>query len=443
MSPEQQSPAAPQSPPTHRQAQHAPEENAIPQNLPRPGAWTVIAVALALIVLLVAMFFIGYFPHHKQEQQAKSDAASQAEDIPVVTVAAPRVSSPTTELFLPCDVRAFQETAIFPRTNGYLKKLYVDIQSPVTVGQLIAEIDSPEVDAQLLQAQGALAQANAAVVKAKAQLDLARRTLDRYHDLQTAREFVVTRQEVEQKESDFTAAIGEEAQASANVVAADATVKRFTILQGFEKVTAPFDGIITARQYDVGALLSATDSSPGTEMFRIAQVDRLRVFVNVPQVYVNEIKINAPAHLEVRNHPGVDFLGIVARNSGALDQRTRTMPFELHFPNKDNQLFAGMYGTAKLQLSQEHPVLLVPTAALRFDADGVQVATVKDQKIHLQKVQPGRDLGTELEIVSGLNPDDQVVTNPAERITEGSSVRVIDLSQKDSHAAPAPRASAQ
>jgi RND family efflux transporter MFP subunit len=378
-------------------------------------------MTLAVIVLLGGLFVVGYVPHHKAEEQAKGDAQEMANQELTVTVTAPVESPKTTDLVLPCDVKADQETAIYPRTNGYLKTQYVDIQDHVTKGQLLAEIDTPEVDAQLVQAKAALSLAKAGLTKAQSDLQLAKSTLERYQVLQK-NGGTVTKQELEEKQN--TEAQGQAAvkQAGANVEAADAAVQRLVVLQGFEKVVAPFSGTITARNYDVGALLSASETAPGKEMYRIAESETLRVFVSVPQVYSGQVKVGEAAYLTAN---GQDYAGTVARSSDAVDPNTRTILFELHVPNKDGKLSAGMYGTAKLELTQEHPTLLIPTNALRFDAEGVRVGVVQDGKLHFQDVRPGRDLGTQLEIVEGLKPDSQVVTNLSESMREGQAVKVM------------------
>jgi RND family efflux transporter MFP subunit len=405
-----------------RKAEAVHEEATIPADLPRPRGWMVALMALAVVVLLGGLFAVGWAPHHKAQEQAKSDAEEIAGQVPLVTVTSPAAGPRTTDLVLPCDVKANQETAIYPRTNGYLKAQYVDIQDHVTKGQLLAEIDTPEVDAQLVQAKAALSQAKAALQKAESDLTLAHSTLERYQVLQHNGVGTVTKQEMEEKQNVEAQQQSAVKQAGANVEAADAAVQRLTVLQGFEKVVAPFSGTITARNYDVGALLSASETAPGKEMFRIAETETLRVFVNVPQVYSGQVKIGGPAYLTAN---GQDFAGTVARSSDSVDPSTRTILFELRLPNKEGKLYAGMYGMAKLELTQERPTLLIPTNALRFDAGGVRVVVVKDGKVHFQDVRPGRDLGTQLEIVEGLEADSEVVTNPSESMREGQAVKVM------------------
>jgi RND family efflux transporter MFP subunit len=200
---------------------------------------------------------------------------------------------------------------------------------------------------------------------------------------------------------------------------------------------SPFDGVVTARNYDVGALLSPTNTQAGAEMFRVQQVDTLRGFVNVPQSYATSIKIGQPGYLTVRTYAGKEFEGVIVRSAGALDPTTRTLRFEVDFPNKDNKLFAGMYGTIRLPVTQSQPPMVVPTSSVVFDADGTRIGIVQDNKLHFQTVQLGRDFGTEVEVAAGLQGDEQVVTNPGMRMSEGGEVKVAP-SQATAQAGDAP-----
>ena len=297
---------ATQDPPRDDRRPAAPsahDEDAIPKDLKRPHPVAIIFALLLFCGVLAGFFFLGWIPHQKAVEQAKADASERTDSRPVVSVARPQPSESVKDLTWPCDVRANQETALYTRANGFLKTLYVDIGSKVKAGQTLAEIDSPDVDAQLTQSQAALKQAQASVSKANADLKLAEQTLARYQNLQHGGNNTVTQQEVDEKQAALDQARAELELANANVASADATVKRFTSLQQFEQVVAPFDGVITARNYDVGALLSPTDIGPGKQIFNLAQTDPVRVFVNVPQVYATAIKNDEPASLEVRELP--------------------------------------------------------------------------------------------------------------------------------------------
>jgi RND family efflux transporter MFP subunit len=392
----------------------------IPANLKKPHALTVIAVAAVFAALLGGLFYMGYVPHKKAEHQAAKDAEEMADSGTLVAVAKPKVADGAKEIVLPCDLRPNQDTLVFPRASGYLKKLYVDIQSRVEKDQLLAEIDAPEVDAQLLQAQAALKQSKADANKAQADLELAERTLTRYRNARvTGTE--VSQQELDERETARHQAEAAVAQAQANIAAAEANVQRLQVLQGFEKVTAPFAGVITARNFDVGSLLSPTGGRP---LFQLQQSDTLRVYVNVPQVYATDLKTGQEAKLTVRNYPRRTFTGKVVRRAQAINSNTRTEPFELEFANPDLALVPGMYGQVQLAVTSAPKALLIPVSAMLFNAQGTQVAVVQEGKVHFQRVTVGRDLGTDLEVIDGLTPDMQVVTNPGERLAEGVEVQV-------------------
>ncbi|HVS72411.1 MAG TPA: efflux RND transporter periplasmic adaptor subunit [Phycisphaerae bacterium] len=425
----------PDSPASHDDAAPPPapppaphdEHEALPKNLRKPHPLTVIFVVLVFIGLLAGLAALGWFPHEKAEKQAQADATEAAGQTLTVAVATPTRAQVTRDIKLPATIRPNQDTLIVPRTTGYLSKLYVDIQDHVKEGQLLAEISTPEVDAELLQARAAQVQADANVTKAQADLDLAQRNLERLQNVHTE----VTKQELDTSTTARDQAAAAVDQAKANVTAAQANVKRLEVLQGFEKITAPFDGVITARNFDIGALLTAGQAH---ELFRIQQYRTLRVFVNVPQVYATSIKTGQDAFLTVRNFPGETFKGTVARTASAVDAATRTMPFELHFDNPDERLLPGMYAEARLPLSNPPQALLVPVGAMLFNATGTQVAVVKDNKVHFQDVTIGNDLGTAIEVLQGLSLQDQVITNPGERLAEGVEV---NPSVTQSPAAPA------
>jgi RND family efflux transporter MFP subunit len=342
----------------------------------------------------------------------------------VVIAAPPRRAPQTTDLALPGDSRAFQTTAIFPRANGYLKKLYVDIGDHVKDGQLLAEIDTPEIDAQLNQAKAAVEQANAALGKAQNDFDLAKLTLERYEGF--AKAGGVTQQQLDEKRNAFTQAKAILEGAKASVAGSQADVQRLTALQSFEKVYAPFAGTITARNYDPGALLSATTggNGGGKEIFRIDQTDTLRIYVNVPQTYATSVKIGQKADFFVRNYPGRPFTGTVTRSTGAIDPQTRTLRFEVDFANKGDLLYAGMYGQVKFHVTQAQPPLMVPTSALVFNAQGTRVAIANEGRIQYRNVNLGRDFGQEIEVVDGIRADDLIVANPGERLVDGIEVQV-------------------
>jgi RND family efflux transporter MFP subunit len=395
-------------------------EEVIPKDLPRLGSVTVGALTGIGVVILGILFVVGYMPRRNRIAEADRVAA-EAADKPIVDVVLPKRTPTAGDLVLPGDARAFQEAALYPRANGYLKKLLVDIGDRVKEGQLLAEIDTPELDAQLNEARAATEQAKANLSKAQADLELAQTTMTRYGNLaKTAG--AVTPQDVDEKRAQFNQSQHAFEAAKANVTASNAAVQRLTDLQSFQKITAPFAGIISERNYDVGALLSSGNT--GKALFRLAQSDTLRVYVNVPQSYASGLKIGQDATLEVRNFPDRKFVGKVARTSGAVDPANRTLRVEINVDNRDNQLWAGMYGTVTLPVLRDQPPLIVPSSALLMQAKGTQVAVIEANKVRMKTIGVGRDLGQELEVTTGLTENDQVVANPGERLSEGVEVQI-------------------
>ncbi|HVT89805.1 MAG TPA: efflux RND transporter periplasmic adaptor subunit [Tepidisphaeraceae bacterium] len=416
----------------HQQNNQAPAPNQphhdahdeIPKDLPKMRAWSVGLASVVVVVAFAGLFLLGWGPRKKRQADVEEQSKAVYEAKPSVQIALPKHTEKMIDLVLPADARAMQETPIFPRANGYLKRLLVDLGDRVEAGQLLAEIDTPDVDADLLQAKASVSQANASLVKAQNDFQLAQTTLTRYEGF--AQAGGVTQQQLDEKRSAFAEAQSALEGAKANVQAAEASVQRLTAAQGFEKVVAPFAGVISARNYDIGALMSANGLPGNKELFRITDTSTLRVFVNVPQAYMTSLKTGEQAQLEVRNFPGKRFTGTIARSAGELDPATRTIRFEIDFPNKDGQLFAGMYGQAHLKINQDQPPMVVPTSALVFDAGGTKVWVVNDKKAYGKKVEVGRDFGAEAEIASGLNGDESVVTNPGTRLGDGVEVEVAN-----------------
>lgn len=419
MNPDNQNQTAPAKPPAHADAHH--DENPIPADLPKVGSVTIGALVVVGAVILAGLFVLGYVPHRNKIADAKK-VAEEADAKPMVSVAIPKRVDKAGDIVLPADAQAFQETAIYPRANGYLKQPLVDIGDKVKQGQLLAEIESPELDSQVSESKAAVEQSKSNLNKAIADADLAQTTLNRYETLSKTAG-AITQQDLDEKRSQFNQAKAALEAAKANVNAAQAAVQRLTDLQAFEKVTAPFDGVISARNYDRGALLAANSTS-GKELFRLVRSDTLRVFINVPQSYASGVKMGQDATFEVRNFPGKKFHGVVTRSTGSIDPSTRTLKFQVDVDNKDGQLWAGMYGTMSLPVIRPQPPLLVPSSALVYMADGPKVATVVDGIVKLKKIDIGRDLGQELEVTSGLTGDEQVVSNPGERVEEGVEVQI-------------------
>jgi RND family efflux transporter MFP subunit len=324
------------------------------------------------------------------------------------------------EVPLPGSMDAILETGIWARTNGYLQARYVDIGDRVIKGQLLADIDTPEVDQQLMQAIATMNQDKANVVKFEADLALARTTRQRYV---VAGPGTVSQQQIDERTSAVTDAEKVVDAGRATVNADEANVRRLLELQSFQKVYAPFDGVITVRNVDPGSLITAGSTTGTTELFTLAQVDVLRIFVFVPQSYAPDIKVGQTADVSVRELPGRVFQGTVARTAGAIDPTSRTLLTEVHVPNPDGLLLSGSYATVRFKVQRPAPPLVVPQSALLIDANGVRVALVDaDGTLHYRSIQIGRDFGNEVEVLSGVDASDVLATGLAANIADGSRV---------------------
>ena len=378
---------------------------------PSPGTKVTRVFVLLLIVVIVAMVVIWGI---SSRREANAQLSQETKDLAIATVSVihPKAGAPVQEIVLPGDMQPFTDAPIFARTNGYLKKWYADIGANVKAGQLLAEIDSPEVDQQLQSARADLA-------TAQANLNLAEVTATRYKDLRKTDS--VSQQDVDNASGNFEAR-------RTTAESAQSNVKRLQDMQSFEKVYAPFDGVITARNTDVGQLIDS-GSSGGTsrELFHIAAVNPLRVYINVPQFDSPQIRPGLRADLVLAEFPGRQFHGSVVRSSGAIDSTTRTLLTEVDVDNSARLLKPGGYVEVHLKLPSPVTTLTLPVNAIIFKSVGLQVATVKDGKtIALIPVTPGRDFGTDIEVVAGLKGDDWVVLNPSDSLTNGAVVRPME-----------------
>ena len=327
--------------------------------------------------------------------------------VPTVSVATPTLGAPQDEITLPGTMQAFADAQIYARTNGYLKRWHADIGARVRAGQLLAEIDTPELDQQLMQARADLGTADA---NAK----LARTTADRYRDL--IKSDSVAQQDLDNANGNLEAKL-------AAVESARANVRRLEQLQAFRRIEAPFDGVITARNTDVGALIDS--GSNAKELFHIAAMHRLRVFVNVPQVYSRAAQAGITADVTLKEFPGRRFVGKLTRTSGAIDVASRTLLAEIDVDNPKNELLPGSYADVHFKLPAPAAAIRLPVDALIFKADGLQVATVDEaNRVALVTVTAGRDFGDTVEILSGLTSRDRVILNPPDSLTAGQTVRV-------------------
>jgi len=354
-----------------------------------------VAVWGPIAAVSVFCFFviIGVW-RHLQQRSEQENFTKQTTQLTVNVVNAQRDRKPK-ELILPGTFQAFQETTIYPRSNGYVKAWKVDIGDNVVKGQLLAEIETPEVDQQLAQA--------------KAAYDLANVTADRWRDL--AAKKVVSKQDYDEKESAKRTA--------------QANFEQLEQLQGFKQILAPFSGKISARNIDVGTLVTAGTGNSGTPLFRLVQSDPLRVYVYAPQANAPSIRQDLAAKTLVQEFPGQEFEGTVTRTAGALDPASRTMQVEVQVPNHEGKLYAGMYGEVKFLLADENAPIVVPANTFLFRTEGPQVATVvKGNRIHWQTIHVGRDFGTQLEVLDGLTENAKVVINPTDDLREGVQVQV-------------------
>ena len=421
-------------------------------------------IALIALVLGGGLVLAGVLP--RLARQKKITAASQAvrESIPNVSVVQAQLAPASSDLQLPGDVEAMQVATISAQTTGYLRRFHADIGDRVRAGQLLAEIDTPQVDQQLQQARADLAQAVASLGQAEANLnqavtnrEYARVTYERNKYL--AQQHVVSDQVRDQMQAAFDVAKATVDAMQANINAAkaaiasnEANVRSLKALQGFQKVFSPFAGVITARNVEVGSLInpgsSSVSSSTGTTasgamlpgsgttpkgtnapatgggLFEIARIDTLRIFISVPQTFASTIKAGQTASISIRELPAKTFAGKVVRTTSALDPGSRTLLTEVQSPNSDNQLLPGMYATVNFGVKSPDPPVRIPATALIIRSDGPQVAVVSnDQKVHYQKVVIGRDYGTQLDIISGLTHGTTVIVNLADGLQEGAQVR--------------------
>jgi RND family efflux transporter MFP subunit len=403
----------------------------IPKDLPKIRPIKLMIILGLICAIFVGGFIVRYSATRKHQDELNQQAQAIEDQPPIVDVVYPKVASPTVELTLPGNATAYQQTDLYARINGYLDQWdrKDDIGAIVKKGHVLAKIAAPEVDAQLAQAQAALDQAKANVLTAQTNYDLANATAKRYEGLIPTGG--VTQQQLDEKQSAASQALSAKTAAEAAVKSADANIRQLTAQTGFEQIVAPFDGIITARTYDIGALISPSNTGPGQELFEIAETDILRIFVSVPQSYATMIKPGEKADFFVTNYAGRAFPGTVARSTGSINTTTRTLLTEVDVDNPDNALFPGMYGQIHFSIPRPEQVLTVPTSAMMFESTGTLLGVVDaDSIVHFRKVSLGRDLGTELEIRTGLTAGELVVANPGEKLADGIKVQIATLPKK-------------
>jgi RND family efflux transporter MFP subunit len=366
-----------------------------------------LVVGLAVFVLcLGAVIAFGIRARVQAESELK--AATDQTATPIVEVTHPKEGAPAEEIVLPGTTQAFTDTPIYARTNGYLKHWYFDIGARVKKGQLLAEIETPELDQQLQQAQADLE-------TAKANLQLASTTAERW-------QFLVKSGSVSKQETDQ--AVDSLAAMKATVTSSAANVGRLEQLQSFEKIYAPFDGVITARNTDIGDLIDAGANTQPQQLFHIAAIRELRVYVPVPEVYAPAARTGAPALLTLDEYPGEAFHGKLVRTSDSIDTASRTLLVEVDVDNSGGKLLPGAYVFVHLKVPMQIRSVTIPSNALLFRREGLQVGLVRDGKAELVPVKIGRDYGSTVEIVSGLSPFDSVILDPADSLISGTKVSV-------------------
>jgi RND family efflux transporter MFP subunit len=370
----------------------------------RRGGYILLAVVAVLFVLGA---IIGLAVRFSESRALAKETESLA--VPSVVVIHPQQEAPQQELVLPSSLQAYTESPIYARTSGYVAKWYKDIGSRVEKGQLLADIETPEVDQELMQAAAARDQA-------AAQVDIAKSSAERWENLQ--KQDAVAQQETDERTNTYV-------QGKANLASSTANVRRLQQLESFKHVYAPFSGVITKRNVDIGALINAGNGGTNQELFDVAKIDPIRVYVNVPEIYAPLIHSGVRANIELASLVGQHFSGNVVRSANAIDPATRTLYTEIDVPNPKGVLLPGAFAQVHFALNVQTRSLSLPVNALLFRAEGTRAAVVgADGKVHLAPVVIGRDYGTSVEILGGLNQNDSVVLNPSDSLEEGQQVQV-------------------
>jgi membrane fusion protein, multidrug efflux system len=377
----------------------------VPAPTPKKRHGYLIAALIAIVFLVAAI--VGLASRFSDKRALAKETEELA--VPNVAVIHPKVEPPQQQLVLPSTLQAYIESPIYARTSGYLLKWYKDIGSRVRKGERLADIETPEVDQELQQARATRDQANA-------QLEIAKVSAKRWENLQKMD--AVAQQETDERTNTFT-------QAQANLAAANANVRRLEELESFKHVDAPFSGVITRRNVDIGALINAGNTGTNQQLFDIARIDLIRVYVSVPENYAGSARSGVHADIEVTSLNGQRFSGNVVRNADSIDPATRTLLTEIDVPNPKGQLLPGSFAQVHFDLRVQATRLSLPINALLFRAEGTRAAVVDGNgKVHLQSVTIGRDYGTTVEILDGLQASDSVILNPSDSIEEGQQVAV-------------------
>lgn len=397
----------------------------------RPSGGRILFLLVVVAAIFLIAFFAGYIPHHRRDLQITAEASAADESLPEVVVVAVKTASAMGDLVLPGNIQAVTEAPILARASGYVQRRYADIGDRVTAGQLLADVEAPELEQQVRQAQAAVEQAQADLARSTAALEqgranesIAKVTATRWDNL--VKRGAVSKQENDQYQAQYQAQSAnvralERAvdAAKGNITAMQANVGRLIDMQGYLKVRAPFAGVVTQRNIDVGALVN----SGSTMLFRVAQTNLLRTYLNVPQSSAEDVRVGQMASLATPELPERKFSGAVTRTANALDPSSRTLLVEVQVPNPEGKLLPGMYVEVDLHLPRKDPPLLLPSDTLSVRPEGTMVAVLDaGNAVHFQRVVVGRDYGSQIEILSGLSAGQRVIANPNDSVQEGVKV---------------------
>ncbi|HEY0308241.1 MAG TPA: efflux RND transporter periplasmic adaptor subunit [Acidobacteriaceae bacterium] len=389
-------------------------------NSPEPSQRKPAIAVAGFFLLLAVVAVLFMLPRLRNEHELKKQSAENAGP-PLVTTTSITTGTASGLLTLPGSVQAFAQTSIYARTNGYVKARYVDIGDHVRKGQLLAVIEDPTTEQALRQAQATVGQLKAALAQAQANEQLASVTNTRWTALQ--QQGVVSKQDADTQNANYNAQQATVAAAKANIAAGEANVRSLQEQLGFSRVVAPFDGVILARSIDTGSLISLGSANSVTQMFTIGQAGQVRVFTSVPQANADAMVTGQKATVAIRELPGSNFIGTVTRTSQAIDPGTRTMLVEVDLPNKDMRILPGMYASVQFSIQNATPPVLLPSNALIMRSAGPQAAVVDSNNIvHLHTLVLGRDTGTTVEVLSGLQAGDVVVTSAGDAVVDGAKV---------------------
>jgi RND family efflux transporter MFP subunit len=408
-----------------------------------PGVRGILTLFAVILLTIGAAAFFALLPRLSRQQTLLAEARADGVHIPIVVVTRASRAPSAGALELPGSLQALNEAPIYARAEGYMKERLVDIGYAVKQGQLMATLETPELDQQIRQAEAALSQAKAAIKQneanvqhAVANLQLSRVTFERWKQLTS--EGVLSKQAEDEKQADFDLKKAELESAQANLAAAnnavsvnEANLRRLQELKAFSRIVAPFDGMVTSRNADAGTLISAGNGGANREIFRVAQLDPLRIFVDVPQIYVESVRAASgkPARVTVQQFPGREFAARIVRTNAALDPSSRTMLTVLYVDNPRKELLPGMYATVKFTLNETYRPLVIPGDTVVSRPNGPNVAVVGgDGRVHMRRIQPGRDFGSRVEVLGGIREGDALVVNPTDEIQDNVRVQVRSAS---------------